>query len=543
MQCITCKQNFQHLPGDLEFYAKMAVPEPIECPDCRQQHRVAWRNFTNLYLRKCELTGKEIISRYSPESQIKIINVPDWHSDKWNALDYGREYDPSRSIFEQMDKLYREIPHGALWQNNTTNCDYTNLAAHSNNCYMVFGCVANENCYYGHLVWNSQDCFDCLYVYKCELCYQAIDCVECYGLNFCGDCTGCNNCRYCYYSKGCQDCTGCYGLVNQKRHVLNKLCSSDQEYQKQSQKFLALSKEERETKINELKKNIPIKENTIIGSVNCSGNYIYYSKNCQQCYDTKASEDASYCYTLQKGSDVMDSGYTAWGLELSYNILASYGRNMISCQGCLDTCTNLYYCQECNGIKDCFGCIGLHQKEQYCILNKKYSETEYNKLKSQIIADMIKRDEWGRFFPIKDSPFGYNETMANEYYPLTKEQALSKGYNWLEPNPRDYQKSDYQIPEDIKEVGDDIIGKTLACETCRRNYKIIKQELEFYRQHDLAVPKECFYCRHTKRMAKRNPRKLFERPCDFCHKQIKTTYSPERPEKVYCEDCYQKEIY
>jgi hypothetical protein len=34
------------------------------------------------------------------------------------------------------------------------------------------------------------------------------------------------------------------------------------------------------------------------------------------------------------------------------------------------------------------------------------------------------------------SPFGYNETIANEYYPLTKSEALSSKFNW----------SDYEAP-------------------------------------------------------------------------------------------------
>jgi len=30
--------------------------------------------------------------------------------------------------------------------------------------------------------------------------------------------------------------------------------------------------------------------------------------------------------------------------------------------------------------------------------------------------------EWGEFFPHELSPFGYNETVAQEYFPLTEEE-------------------------------------------------------------------------------------------------------------------------
>jgi len=41
----------------------------------------------------------------------------------------------------------------------------------------------------------------------------------------------------------------------------------------------------------------------------------------------------------------------------------------------------------------------------------------------------------------------------------------------------------------------------------------------------------------------KNPRKLYIRNCDKCGKEMKTTYAPERPEIVYCENCYNKEVY
>jgi CxxC-x17-CxxC domain-containing protein len=45
------------------------------------------------------------------------------------------------------------------------------------------------------------------------------------------------------------------------------------------------------------------------------------------------------------------------------------------------------------------------------------------------------------------------------------------------------------------------------------------------------------------RMKLRNERKLYERKCDKCWVEIKTTYSPDKEEIVYCEECYDREIY
>ncbi|MFA6533674.1 MAG: zinc-ribbon domain containing protein [Patescibacteria group bacterium] len=555
--CKNCNQFFTIYPEDQKFYAKIGVPEPTECPDCRQQRRIGWRNFFNLYERKCELTGAKIISMFGPEPGYKVINPKDWYSDKWNPLDYGRDYDFSKSFFSQFAELYRAIPHMALIQLNCYNSDYCNIIGNAKGCYMMFGCVNSENCLYGHVVWQCHDCYDCLYLRKCELCYQAIDCDESYGLFYCSDCAGCNNCRYTYHCKGCQDCVGCYGLINQRNYVLNQPTANGDDFQVKAAAFMALGEKEKAARIAELKRTVPVKEREMVGAVNCSGNYIYHSKNCHDAYDVKDCEDCRYASSMEFHKDAYDVSFTAWRGELMYNNLTTHGRKMIGCHHCFSQTENLCYCQETNSVKDCFGCIGLHNKEQYCILNKKYSEGEYNSLKEKIIKQMTAapasqhaRDksagqvgEWGEFFPLADSPYSYNESIVNEYFPLTKEQATAKGYRWLDRNQREYQPQSYQMPADIKEVKDEILQEVLACVKCGRNYKLVKPELDFYRQYNLLAPTECFYCRNEARLAKRNPRKLFIRQCGFCGKEINTTYAPDRPEKVYCEECYRKEIY
>jgi len=40
---------------------------------------------------------------------------------------------------------------------------------------------------------------------------------------------------------------------------------------------------------------------------------------------------------------------------------------------------------------------------------------------------MIETGEWGEFFHPSLSPFGYNETVAQEYYPLQNVQNVQKG--------------------------------------------------------------------------------------------------------------------
>ena len=99
------------------------------------------------------------------------------------------------------------------------------------------------------------------------------------------------------------------------------------------------------------------------------------------------------------------------------------------------------------------------------------------------------------------------------------------------------------IPEKIDQVSDEITKQILTCETCGKNYRIIIQELQYYRSMHLEIPRHCPDCRHKARMSLRNPRKLWDRNCMKCGTAMKTSYAPERKEIVYCEKCYNESIY
>ena len=160
---------------------------------------------------------------------------------------------------------------------------------------------------------------------------------------------------------------------------------------------------------------------------------------------------------------------------------------------------------------------------------------------------MKKNGEWGEFFPASLSPFGYNETVAGEYYPLKKENALKLWFRWSDyepPKPKiDKIISADKLLNDISQIPDDILYWAIECEITKKLFRILKQELDFYRKYNLPIPKRHPNQRHLDRMALRNPRKLYDRKCDKCSKDIKTTYSPDRSEIIYCEDCYNKTLY
>jgi hypothetical protein len=222
-------------------------------------------------------------------------------------------------------------------------------------------------------------------------------------------------------------------------------------------------------------------------------------------------------------------------------------------------CEHVYYSENMDFASHCFGCIGLRHKK-FCILNKQYTEEEYFALLPKIIEHMKKdgngaamnpnqqvSGSWGQFFPPHLSAFAYNETVAQDYYPLTKEQVLAKGWQWHEqvddtPQVKKVIEAS-ALPVSIADVPDDILNWAIKCEVTKRPYRIQQAELSFYRKMGIPIPRRHFDVRHATRHALRNPRRIWERECGKCGKGIKTTYSAERPEIIYCEECYQEAVF
>ncbi|MBI3335724.1 MAG: hypothetical protein HY001_04465, partial [Candidatus Portnoybacteria bacterium] len=217
------------------------------------------------------------------------------------------------------------------------------------------------------------------------------------------------------------------------------------------------------------------------------------------------------------------------------------------------------------------------RKKKYCILNKQYSKEDYKKLRETIIASMNEKpytDKKGReyryaeFFPAELSPFGYNETGAQEEFPLDEPHAQEEGYQWVDKEKFRGQytitKKANELSDTISEVSDSILNDIIECKKCTLPYRIIQQELAFYRKQNLPLPRLCIECRYKERIAWKNPFRLFHRSCQcagiksdngvyqntiehshktkHCPNEFETTYAPENPAIIYCERCYLLEV-
>jgi hypothetical protein len=499
-----------------------------------------------LYKRTCDGTGDSIVSAYHPTNPLKVYRMDYWYSDKWDPMDFGRDYDFNRPFFEQWRELADAVPRPALHKDHEfdENADYTNYAGKNKNCYMLFDSDYCWDCYYSLGVNKSKNCMDCLRIKECELCYECVDCVKCYNLYYSQDSTNCSNSAFLKNCIGVKNSFMCSNLKNKEYHIFNK------PYDKETYEKLmkSLSNHTELTKYfkdwGNFKIQHPQKYMHGVQNENVVGDYVVYSKDSDHCFDSMELWDCKY-FTRSFGAakDCMDCDECGDKVERLYDCAYSgYNlQNFRFTMFCFSEGHDLDYCFYTHHSQNCFGCVGLRHKK-FCILNKQYAEGEYADLKAKIIEHMKGTREWGEFFPLKYSDFGYNESVASEYLPLTKEEAVAKGWKWRDKDVKEYQPATAQVPDDSRDCDSTVCNELFACEDCDKNYKIVEQELAFHKKQGVAIPKKCFTCRHKARFDLRNPRSLLDRNCDKCQAPFKTTYSPDRPEKIYCEPCYQESL-
>ncbi len=552
--CKQCNNGFEVTAEDRRLSDEIApmidgekqlFPDPLLCPDCRFQRRLAFRNERVLYHRKSDMSGKQIVSMFAPEKPYKVYDQDEWWSDKWDAMDSGRDFDFNRTFTEQFRELSLAVPHNSLYTINAENSYYTNFSINLKNSYLVFGAAYDEDCLFGKFVTRSRDLLDCLSIYDCERCYEGVASQKCYHCQFFTYCRDCSDCLMVEDCQNCKNCLLCFGLRSKEYCFMNEPVGKEkwQEIRAElgtlTNKKIALLSQ----KFAAFKAKLPHIQSHFHASEDCTGDMLFNCKGCNDCYDLTDSENCRHTAFMPKALAGMDCTFASPdGNQFSYENCSTIGSNLIATFFCwYDDAVR--YSTECANSRDLFGCIGLKSK-QYCIFNRQYTKEDYEKLLSRIIGHMRKTGEWGEYLHPSLSTMGYDETIANEYFPRTSDEAAKQRFGWwgkLEMNL--YKGPRVEVPENIREVTDDICGKILLCAATGKPYKIIPQELKFYRENGLPVPLKSPDVRHRERLARRNGYHLWSRTCANCGKAIKTTYSPERPVKVYCEDCYLKTVY
>jgi hypothetical protein len=554
-KCSQCFTAFTVFDADQAFYKKMDVPEPTLCPSCRQQRRLAFRNERTLYPRACDLCAKKVVAIYPEKTPFPVYCQDCWWSDKWNAQDFALDYDPSKPFFDQIIELRNRVPRISSLVITSENSEYTNNVGNLKDCYLLFAAEDDEECMYGRLVHNCKNCTDCDCTYESERCYGSVGITKSYTTHFSERSQNCTDVLFGYNLSGCSSCILCTNLRNKSYCIENKQVTKE-EYQKRFAEIMASreSLEAARVTFEKMKGETIVKYADIIKSENVTGDNLDNCRDTVRAFDVRNSRSSGYNSDTLDPTDCYDTNNTYYNSELCYEVMGVL--KAYQSQFCVYVfyASDMTYCDSCHNMNSGVGCVGL-RKADYSILNKQYSKEEYEKLKAEIIARMKREGLWGEMMPATMSTFAFNETLAMSYFPLTKEECVKRGWRWTDSMPGSYGKETMKpgdVPGRIEDTKDSIVDEVLACTHCGKNYRITKKELAVYRALHLPIPLMAPECRLLERLSKRTPRNLWHRQCmcalpghdhtGHCANEFETAYAPERPEKVFCEACYQKEV-
>lgn len=425
----------------------------------------------------------------------------------------------AEEFIAEFQRLLLTKPRYNLKQVQTENCGYADTSIKSKNCYYSFGTFYCEDVYYARYSRRCTDCAGVTFCFNCEGCIECTDCTNCYYSGHCRDCRDCVECDFCSDCYSCQNCCGCIGLHQRQYCLFNEQLSAE-EYRAWIGAIRLNDPRQRqtiETKISSLARTVPLLGIHNFRTENCVGDHLAECTNCYQCYDAFKLEDCLYAVEANGNRDCCDVTVCFEAELCSSCVQAPLNYNcdfLVHTDGCSDS----QFCAYSKNLKNCFGCVYLADKQFY-ILNQPVAESEYQNRVEFLCRKLRARGRYGlALFFVSD---------YEEHRRLTEtDSVLEANVPFLEENE---MESDQRV---------------CTCERseCRKQFRIIPQEIRFYERKSLPLPDLCPACRHAQRMALRNERQLYRRLCDRCGKTMLSTYPETTPYTIYCQDCFWQKI-
>lgn len=547
-RCQNCKKDFVIEPDDFALYDKMDLPEPVFCPYCRFKYLLAFWLNGRFRITKSALSGKTIITVLPESVSFPIYERSEFVSDAWDSIEYGKDYDKSRPFMEQLVELQSKVPHPHQVGVKNVNCDWTDDVWESKDAYLTRSAIGLEHIIYGYRVINCKNSVDLTFCFDLERSYDCLDCFKSYNLKHSFNSRDCMDSSFLYDCRNCQNCFMCWNLRNQKYCILNQPYSKE-EYEKKLKEYNLKSR----TEIEKLKKEFwqylqqdgVHRQNYNVQAANSAGNFLENDKNCYECYFLQESENCRYNFRGYHNKETID-GVGCYNAEkCCLGVMDQFGPYNNVCNLYTTSCRYSAYLDNCEECEYCFGCVGM-RKKKYCILNKQYTKEEYESLVEKIKADMKNRGEWGKFWPLSSAYAGYNFSLAHMQFPMTKDEALKFGAKWEEPVEPHYDNivSADELPDNIDEVKDDITKQRILCPETKLSYNITKDELAFYKEHGIPLPRRHFDWRTLERYKPfSHMAELQHGVCTYCNKEIEHYYGSELGfKKIACLECYQREV-
>jgi hypothetical protein len=542
MNCLSCHSKFEE---DLNFYSGfgifspqglVAVPPPRFCFHCRLRRKLAWRNLRFLYRVPSAFSNKPIISAYGPHVNLRVVSHEEWFSEDWDPFSYGQAYRDEIPFLEQMNRLFSEVPWRALTHyGENINSDYCISNFGFKNCYLTFWGDCCEDCVNCFQVVYLKDCVDCVQTAYSELCYHCVGSHHLYNDVGAYYSSSIHDSAFVFDCRDCSNCFLCVGLAN-KRYCIRNDQFSKEEYEKKVSLWNLRDPQVFDACLRELEKLSKLYPVRGVRNVKCEdvvGNDLTETarmKDCFFCFGPMS--DCSYIVdagvNIYNSSDLHGCAFDVKHCLDSFTLLRCQDVGFsINVEDSID----VFYSAHCFHCEHVFGCYGL-KRARYCILNRQYSAGDYWKLLSLIIAGMTARGEWGEFFHGSMSPFGYDETLAQDCFPIDKAEAESQGLLWCGVREKFNEGDKKQAYAEAEES-----AGVAICEKTGRPFRVAVLEKTNREKLGVPPPDCCPEVRLSLLLERGSEPRLYHASCCSCSISCLSGFALDSAYKVLCEHC------
>lgn len=547
--CPITGKTFTVSEREMALRRKMGIEgEPDWHPIARWQLLGAFWQHWALHKRKCDKTGKQIVSVFSEDCP-----YPVWHKDEWikHADPPGANFDSSRPVFDQLWDFFRRSPIAHNVGTGNENCEYTDDWWYSKNCYLChsgYECEDERYCYRNIRVNHAQYC---VFSFDSERCVDLINSHNCFHTFFAYNCWQCSDSAFLYDCRNCNHCMFCSNLRN-KSYCFGNQQMTKEEYEQRAKEWDLRSRKTYEAAkehfLRLLREQAWHRALFLDRCEESSGNYLDECKGCRNCFFL--SDNSEDCINMFRGSghvkDSLDGVSpfnksellycTSMAQDQCYDV--KFGYNVIQCKF-------MEYCAHCFQCERCFGCCGLVGKK-YHIFNKPYAPEAYEKLRAKIIAKMKETGEYGQFFPAHFAANPYEESLSGFYRPLATEEGKRRGFRMREEKERrEADALDASAVPDRCDAADDSVAKNVYWDgEAKRPFQILKEDIAFAKDVGAPLP-HTYYMRRLQENFRLIPftGELRETACGKCGAKAPTSWPSAYDGRILCESCYLREVY
>ncbi len=417
-RCKWCWEEFAVYEMVKKLEERFENPVNDKCPSCSMRHLMLWRNHRKLYRNK-DINWKPVISMIAPESGYKIIKSEDivnydvYQKNSYNINDYN-------DFEKEFNKLLKEIPFLAMYNENTENSEYANFVSKVKNAYLsAVVYIDCENIFYSEFVMESKDIVDSYAVFYSQLVWNSLYVKNSYKVINSSWIDGSNNIYFSTRLVNCEECILCSNLTGKKYCYKNQQLSKEEYMKKKEELLEKLSTrswyEQLQKEYEEVIRNSTAKWLDMINTEHSIWNIIRDSKDAILAFEW---------YELENVFNVM------WEkLSNCLNSLSWYGSYFCNCSrvwwadwplvGCFSAIFSSYvfHSINCFGSNNIMASIGIFNWENV-ILNRKLDKQRYEEEFKRLKNILKEAWKWWEFFKPIWSPIPYNDSWAMEYYPI-----------------------------------------------------------------------------------------------------------------------------